>query len=133
MLSHEKREPGVAFLVIVLRCRCRHPKKLLSLVFFQVLYIHLFCIQTVMALARLYQYPGSPKPSLFACMISTLFTWASPNFINSPGSDTSFTEPVCTWQDYFWNIFHTYTTLLLHLQTFMLSSENMYDFHADNT
>ena len=37
---------------------------------------HTSCVQTVKALARLPRCTGSPEPSLVACVISTIISWA---------------------------------------------------------
>ena len=38
----------------------------------------ILCVWTVKTLARLCRYTGTPEPSLFAYVVSTIFTWAGP-------------------------------------------------------
>ena len=39
-------------------------------------YFHISCVRTAKALARLRRCAGSPEPSLVACVISTIISWA---------------------------------------------------------
>ena len=39
-------------------------------------YFHTSCVRTAKALARLHGCTGSPEPSVVACMISTIISWA---------------------------------------------------------
>ena len=41
-----------------------------------LVYVHTLCVRTVKALARLRGCTGSPEPSLVACLISTIISWA---------------------------------------------------------
>ena len=43
-------------------------------------YFHTSCVQTAKALARLHGCAGLPEPSLVAYMISTIMSWAGPNY-----------------------------------------------------
>ena len=59
-------------------------------------YFHTSCVQTAKALVRLRECAGSPEPSLVACVISTIISWAG-----------SFNKNDGTWNSYkgMWNFF----------------------------
>ena len=42
------------------------------------IYFHTSCVRTAKAVARLCRCAGSPVPSLVACVISTIISWAGP-------------------------------------------------------
>ena len=44
-------------------------------------YFHTSCVQTAKALVRLRGCAGSPEPSLFAYVISTIISWAGSNYL----------------------------------------------------
>ena len=43
---------------------------------------HTSCVRTAMVLARRYEYAGLPEPSLVACVLSTIISWAGSNKIH---------------------------------------------------
>ena len=63
---------------LILQTRmCNHPVGLdIWLLVGPFVYFHTLCVQTAKALARLRGCAGSPEPSLVACVISTIISWA---------------------------------------------------------
>ena len=62
---------------ILQTCMRSHPVGLdVWFLLWPFIYFHTWCVWTVKALARPRRCAGSPKPSLVACVISTIISWA---------------------------------------------------------
>ena len=80
-LSHLMRFWHFVLLRLILQTRMRsNPVGLDVCIFFYFVrpfvYVHTSCVRTAKALARLRGCAGSPEPSLVACVISTIISWA---------------------------------------------------------
>ena len=59
-------------------------------------YFHTLCVRSAKALARLRGCTGSPEPSLFAYVISTIISWAGSNYEIKPCQNKQYSL-TCNW------------------------------------